>query len=209
MIIAKTIPEARALALDQILMCGDVQFIQRGSFANEAFRIQLPYLTIQITNHTFDRVPVPPTKDWPKEMTLKHGAAYYDRYILGSSPPSKNETYTYASRISEEDQLVNVMNMLLDTPLTNQAVVTVGRPEDVLLDDPACLRTLQFMYTGDKLNLHSYWRSHDVFAGLPENFFGLSCLLEDVAAYAQLPCGSLYYYSAGAHIYSYQLAFLD
>lgn len=208
MITAKTIPEARSLALEKIIMCGYVQHIQRGSFENECFRIQLPYLALRITNHTFDRVPVPPTEDWVPEMTLTHGENYYNQYILGSEPPATNEKYTYSTRLNGNNQLAEVIQILWVTPNTNQAVIEVGRPEDIDLTDPACLRLIQFIYDGKQLNIHSYWRSHDVFAGLPENFYGLSRLLEDVAEYTELPVGDFYYYGSCSHIYNYQLDFL-
>lgn len=206
---AKTIPEARNTLIARAIMCGYIQIIQHGSFENEFYRIQLPDVSVRITNHTFDRVPVPPTADWPKEMTTKHGEAYYQKYILGSVKPDKRTEYTYAERINEDNQLFKVMEMLRVSPQTNQAVIEVGRHYDVDSSDPACLRGIQFIYDGEKLNIFVWFRSHDIFAGLPENFYGLSRLLEDVAEYADLPCGDFCYHGSASHVYSYQLDFLD
>lgn len=204
----KTIPEARAAAIDRLLSCGYRVAIQRGSFAGQAYRIQLPYLMLTVSGHLFDRVPVPPPADWPVEMTAEHGEAYYNRYILGSTGPAENEAYTYASRLNENGQLEKIMEMLRETPQTNQAVFSIGRPEDVDLADPACWRGGHFVFDGDLLHLHVWFRSHDVYAGMPENFYGISRLLEDVAEYAGLECGHLLYYGSGSHLYSYQLGAL-
>lgn len=209
MIICKTIPEARSQAIEKAIMCGYVQQIERGSFENECFRIQLHYLSIRITNHCFDRVPVPPTTDWPIEMTQSHGENYYQKYILSPEPPNENEIYTYGSRINEGNQLAKAMDMLLKTPQTNQAVIEVGRREDIDLHEPSCLRGIQFVFDNDKLNMFVWFRSHDIFAGLPENFFGLSQLLADVAEYAGLAVGDFIYHGSASHLYNYQLDFME
>ena len=202
-VFAKTIPEARFMLMKHCINNGYKQNITKGSFSNtEIFRIQLPVAMCTITNHLVDRVPVPPSADWPSEMTMEKGERYFEEYLLfGGS--HVNEAYTYGSRI--HNQLEDVIHTLSLTPDTNQAAIAVGREEDTKLEDPACLREIHFKKFNDKLHLYSIWRTHDLYAGFPLNMYGLSRLLEMVAEAADIPIGSLYYYSSGSHIYSYVL----
>jgi len=91
-----------------------------------------------------------------------------------------------------ETQLERVIEMLKETPLTNQAVVEVGDPEDhdVCFGndgklDPPCLRLLDFkaIPAGEELMLtvSCYFRSWDLWAGFPTNLGGIET--------AQKTCG--------------------
>ena len=133
---------------------------------------------------------------------------------------AENETYTYASRINHTmpkggTQLDRVIDMLRQTPLTNQAVIEVATPDDLDICygkdgklDPPCLRLLDFKVLpaeGDLfLTVSSYFRSWDLWAGFPSNLGGIELLKQFVASEANLSNGSMYAYSAGAHIYGYQ-----
>ena len=105
--------------------------------------------------------------------------------------------------------------MLKETPLTNQAVVEIGTPEDYDVCygndgnfDPPCLRLMDFKVIpeGDDLVLTvtCYFRSWDLWAGFPSNLGGIELLKQYVAEEAGLKSGPMYVYSAGAHIYGYQ-----
>jgi hypothetical protein len=205
--ICTTIPEAKQMLVREVLRNGYKLDIQRGSFAGEQYRLQLPYAAVQITNPFFDMVPVPPTIDWPKEQTLSACQAYYHDYLLGESK-AKNEEYTYGSRISREDQLDHIISMLTDHPATNQAVITIGDPIDASIDDPACLREIHFKLFGGALNMHTIWRSHDLYGGFGMNMVGLAMLFQDVCNAAELFPGSIYYYSSGSHIYGFHIDLL-
>lgn len=199
---AKTITEAwqqlLALAMDH----GYRQDIQRGSFAGDAYRLQLPFVAGTIEYPLQDMIPMT-RPGIPPVCTTESVEQYFAEYLVGTRLPAANEVYTYATRI--QDQLQTVMDMLAATPDTNQASIIVGRPEDVTLGDPACLRALDFKAHGGALHLCSFWRSHDAWAGFPTNLGGLAMLLAYVAEYAGLEVGTLYYSSHGTHLYSYQL----
>src|SRR5512135_238355 len=133
---------------------------------------------------------------------------------------AENETYKYASRIHYPmpkggTQLERVMQILKETPLTNQAIIEIGSPEDpdVCIGndgklDPPCLRLLDFkaIPAGDRLALtvSCYFRSWDLWAGFPTNLGGIELLKKLVASEAGLKSGPMYAYSSGAHIYGYQ-----
>jgi thymidylate synthase len=112
-------------------------------------------------------------------------------------------------------QLERVIEMLKHTPLTNQAIVEIGSPEDhdtcIGNDgklDPPCLRLLDFKVIPDgndlTLSVSCYFRSWDLWAGFPTNLGGIELLKKYVAGEAGLGNGPMYSYSAGGHIYGYQ-----
>lgn len=178
------------------------QEIDRGSFAGEAYRLQLPPIMAEITHPHLDMVPdfrpgVSPT------TSIATIDTYFQEYILGTRKPTKNESYTYATRIGL--QLPFAMEALAETPGTNQASIAVCRPEDLTIDDPACLRTIDFKAWDGRLYMSTFWRSHDLWAGFLTNLGGLAMLLAYVAEYAGLEVGHHCYFSSGTHLYSYQL----
>ncbi len=101
---------------------------------------------------------------------------------------------------------------------TNQAVMEVGQPTDILLADPPCLRKLQFRIRnhGTKeepdnvMHLYANFRSWDLWGGLPENLNGLQYLKEYVAMmvsdHTDVPDvrdGQLRVECPGAHVYDH------
>jgi thymidylate synthase len=144
---------------------------------------------------------------------------YFVNYLMNPEL-SENETYKYASRIHHPmpgggTQLERVIDMLKDTPLTNQAVVEIGTPEDHDVCygndgklDPPCLRLLDFkaIPEGDGLvmTVSCYFRSWDLWAGFPTNLGGIEFLKRLVSEETGLKNGPMFAYSAGAHIYGYQ-----
>jgi len=131
---------------------------------------------------------------------------YFVRY-LASSEITENEKYTYGERINPH--LDYLINMIGDTPLTNQATIEIGVPKDILLDDPPCLRVLSWKIVHGKLNLSSFWRSWDLGVGLPVNLCGLQLLNELIAIQSGVDTGKLICYSDGAHLYDYQYHYFE
>lgn len=126
---------------------------------------------------------------------------YFERYWL-SPDKAENEDYTYGERI--HPQLFPVIEMLRETSDTNQACIEVGRPEDIFLSDPPCLRLIDYKLRGGVLATHAYFRSWDVWAGLPFNLGALQLLAEFVADEVGCQTGPLRIYGKGAHLYDYQ-----
>ena len=93
--------------------------------------------------------------------------------------------------------------MLCKTPHANQAFIPVAKPGDHLLTNPPCLQTLTWKWTGEGLQLTSFWRSWDVYGALATNLGGLQLLNEMMAEWAGLTPGRLVAYSDGAHVYDY------
>jgi thymidylate synthase len=219
-LIAKTIPDAWFQLIYNIFDNAYAQKIQKGSFENEQYRLQYPGIAVYIEHPYYDMVPtIPPGSGIPAPTTIEYIEDYFANYLMNPEL-SENETYKYASRIQNRmpnggTQLERVIDIIRNTPLTNQAVIEVATPEDLDICygkdgklDPPCLRLLDFKVipAGDELALtvSAYFRSWDLWAGFPTNLGGIELLKQFVASEAGLKNGSIYAYSAGAHIYGYQ-----
>ena len=219
-LIAKTIPDAWFQLLYNIFDNAYAQKIQKGSFENEQYRLQYPGIAVYIEHPYYDMVPtIPPGSGIPAPTTIEYIEDYFANYLMNPEL-SENETYKYASRIQNRmpnggTQLERVIDIIRNTPLTNQAVIEVATPGDLDICygkdgklDPPCLRLLDFKVipAGDELALtvSAYFRSWDLWAGFPTNLGGIELLKQFVASEAGLKNGSIYVYSAGAHIYGYQ-----
>jgi len=217
---AKTIADAWFQLIYNIFDNSYTQKIQKGSFEKEQYRLQYAGLAVFIEHPEQDMIPLmPPGLNIPAPTTMEYIEDYFVNYLMNPEL-AENETYKYAGRIHHPmpkggTQLERVIEMLKETPLTNQAVVEIGSPDDhdVCIGndgklDPPCLRLLDFkaIPNGDNLILtvSCYFRSWDLWAGFPTNLGGIELLKKYVAEEAGLKSGPMYVYSAGAHIYGYQ-----
>ena len=217
---AKTIADAWFQLIYNIFDHCYTQTIQKGSFEHDQYRLQYPGLAVFIEHPDEDMIPViPPGLGIPSPTTMGYIEDYFVNYLMNPRL-SENETYRYASRVHHPmpqggTQLERAIALLKETPLTNQAIVEIGSPEDydtcIGKDgklDPPCLRLLDFkaIPRGDELilSVSCYFRSWDLWAGFPTNLGGIELLKKYVADEAGLKDGPIYAYSAGAHIYGYQ-----
>ena len=217
---AKTISDAWFQLIYNLFDNAYEQRIQKGSFENEQYRLQYPAIAVYIEHPHCDMVPtIPPNSGIPAPTTEEFIQDYFVHYLMNPEL-SENETYTYASRIHTTmpkggTQFERVIDMLSETPLTNQAVIEIATPLDLDLCygkdgklDPPCLRLLDFKAIPVKeeivLTVSAYFRSWDLWAGFPTNLGGIELLKQFVASETHLKSGPIYAYSAGAHIYGYQ-----
>jgi len=219
-LIAKTISDAWFQLIYNLFDKAYVQNIQKGSFEKEQYRLQYPGIAVYIEHPYCDMIPViPPGLSIPAPTTIEYIEDYFVNYLMNPEL-SENETYTYASRIQYPmpkggTQIERVISILKETPLTNQAVIEIGTPEDLDVCigkdgkvDPPCLRLLDFKVIPVKddliLTVSAYFRSWDIWAGFPTNLGGIELLKQYIASETNLKNGPIYAYSAGAHIYGYQ-----
>jgi len=217
---AKTISDAWFQLIYNIFDHSYTQKIQKGSFENEQYRLQYPSIAVFIEHPGEDMIPVmPPGLNIPAPATMEYIEDYFANYLMDPEL-SENETYKYASRIHHPmpkggTQLGRVITLLKEAPLTNQAIIEIGSPEDHDICygndgklDPPCLRLLDFKAVprGNELSLtvSCYFRSWDLWAGFPVNLGGIELLKNYIAGETNLKNGHMYAYSAGAHIYGYQ-----
>ena len=217
---AKTISDAWFQLIYYLFDHAYEQRIQKGSFEGEQYRLQYPGMAVYIEHPYYDMVPsIPPGMGIPAPTTGDYIEEYFVHYLMNPEL-SENETYTYASRIHTTmphggTQLERVIDILKETPLTNQAVIEIATPHDLDICygkdgklDPPCLRVLDFKVIPVEsdlvLTVSAYFRSWDLWAGFPTNLGGIELLKQFVASETHLKNGHLYAYSAGAHIYGYQ-----
>jgi thymidylate synthase len=109
----------------------------------------------------------------------------------------------------EQGQLyLNQIEWIIDTyrrfgPRNNQMVLQVAHPSDIALVDPPCLRHIDTRLQDDRLHFCIYFRSWDLWGGLPANLAGLQNLKEYMASAIGAGDGEMIVESKGLHLYGY------
>lgn len=85
----------------------------------------------------------------------------------------------------------------------NQMVLQVAHPTDHLLLDPPCLRSIDTRIQDNKLNFFVYFRSWDLWNGLPANLAGIQLMKEYMASEIGVEDGEMLVESKGLHLYGY------
>jgi thymidylate synthase len=126
---------------------------------------------------------------------------YFAEYLM-STEVKENEEYTYGTYIAPQiPRIIDILNKAKGN--TNQACISIGDIGSVNLPDPPCLRLVSFKVVRGKLIMTVFFRSWDLYAGLPENLGGMQLLKEFVLAHLDFECsdGQLIAYSDGLHLY--------
>jgi thymidylate synthase len=82
-------------------------------------------------------------------------------------------------------------------------VLQVAHPSDVTLVDPPCLRSIDTRIQDDTLHFCIYFRSWDLWSGLPANLAGIQNLKEYMASEIGVKDGEMIVESKGLHLYGY------
>lgn len=85
----------------------------------------------------------------------------------------------------------------------NQMVLQVAQPNDMLLQDPPCLRHIDTRIQDGKLHFFPYFRSWDLWGGFPANLAGIQILKEYCAEAIGVEDGQMIASSKGLHVYDY------
>lgn len=85
----------------------------------------------------------------------------------------------------------------------NQMVLQVAHPTDMTLLDPPCLRSIDTRIQDDALHFIIYFRSWDLWGGLPANLAGIQNLKEYMAGEIGVKDGEMIVESKGLHLYGY------
>jgi len=85
----------------------------------------------------------------------------------------------------------------------NQLVLQVAKPDDILLMDPPCLRSIDTRVQDNQLHFFVYFRSWDLWGGLPANLAGIQELKSFMASEIGVDDGEMVVESKGLHIYGY------
>ncbi len=110
----------------------------------------------------------------------------------------------------EEDGLLylNQIEWVIDTykefgHRNNQMVLQVAHPTDCILLDPPCLRHIDTRIQDEALHFFVYFRSWDLWGGLPANLAGVQTLKEYMANEIGVDDGEMVVESKGLHLYGY------
>ena len=202
--------EARTLndAWRDTLWCcvrnGYDQRIHRGSYQGQ-IRRQLPYLTIRVTEPgTFKPIQFLTPPGVPVPTNAEKIENYFYTYLM--SDHRQGNDYTYGYYISAQyDTCMNILR----AGQGNQATIQIGDINSIELENPPCLRTISFKLVNGKLNMAVYFRSWDLYAGLPENLGGLQLLNELMSYDLDIPAGELVAFTDGGHIYDHLFPLVD
>jgi thymidylate synthase len=140
----------------------------------------------------------------------------YLQYLM-TDKKKENEVYTYGERLTNPKIVmegkeisfgINPMEEVIkiykkDKSGTNQAIMEVGMPQDIVLDDPPCLRLIDTRLIEDKLNFILYFRSWDLWAGFPSNLAAIQLMKEYMCEEIGVQDGSITAISKGLHLYEY------
>ena len=85
----------------------------------------------------------------------------------------------------------------------NQMVLQVAHPSDITLVDPPCLRSIDTRIQDETLHFCVYFRSWDLWGGLPANLAGIQNLKEYMAGEIGVKDGEMIVESKGLHLYGY------
>ncbi len=198
---ARDIPDAWFQCVYEIIDKGHRYQIDRGSFQGQE-RLEFDYITVQI-KYPGTRPLIP---DIPEALCIPNPVAdgYIESYLpyLMTAEKQPNEDYTYGEYL--EPQIAEVIRMYQqDGHRTNQAYMTVGDPNALLLNDPPCLRGIDTRIRYGKLHFMVYFRSWDLWNGFPANLGAIQMLKEYMAQEIGVEDGEIIAASKGLHLYDY------
>ena len=196
---ARDLPEAWFLCLRKVLSHGREYVIDRGSYVGRR-RKELDFIVLHV-KHPGNRPLVP---DVPQGVPPPSSMEYVENYLqyLMTSFKADKEQYTYGEDL--EPQIPEVIRLYRESgPNTNQGFMAVGSRESIKLPDPPCLRGIDTRVENGRLHFIVYFRSWDLWAGLPSNLAGIQLLKEYVAGEIGVADGELIALSKGLHLYDY------
>jgi len=209
---AITLDDAWHQAVFNLFDHGDRYTIHQGSYAGSE-RIEFDFAVIRIKAPGDEpRLPkIPEQLHIPPPVSEAYVVNYFNDYILGGKK-AEGEDYTYGERLTKAEKKDGTFFSQVDEAIrryktegfgTNQIILQVGQPSDLLLDDPPCLRHIDTKIRNDTLHFFPYFRSWDLWGGFPANLAALQLLKEYMAAEIGINDGEIIATSKGLHIYKH------
>jgi thymidylate synthase len=210
-------------SLSRILEYGHVYTITRGSYKGQK-RLEFDFVTIRIKNPSHQIIPIiPEGSGIPAPTSMEYINSYLSYLLTGQK--TETEDYTYGERLVDAKVRVKEMQggkeMVKEMPLevnqveevikiykkegygTNQAVMEIGMPSDIKLNDPPCLRLIDTRIRYGRLHFFPYFRSWDLWGGFPSNLGGLELVKQYMAEEIGVKNGEIIASSKGLHLYDY------
>lgn len=207
-------------ALNKILEFGFVYTIDRGSYKGQR-RLEFDFVNIRISNPSHQIIPViPEGMSIPAPTDMNYVQSYLN--YLVTEEKTATEDYTYGERlVSPKIKVPTDVNLYKEIPVevnqieeviriyreegpgTNQAVMEIGMPQDIKLEDPPCLRLIDTRIRYGRLHFILYFRSWDLWGGFPSNLGGLQLVKQYMASEVGVEDGEIIASSKGLHLYEY------
>lgn len=173
--------------------------IDKGSFKGQR-RLEFDYVVLHI-EYPGSKPIVP---DVPVGCPAPCTMEYIENYLpyLMAGVKTENEDYTYGQDLWKQIPEV-IRTYKEDGYNQNQAFMAVGNADSLKLHDPQCLRMIDTRIQDNKLHFQVYFRSWDLWGGLPGNLGGIQCLKEYMASEIGVEDGEIIACSKGLHLYEY------
>lgn len=213
--------------LSQVLDSGHVYTITRGSYLGQK-RLEFDFVTVRIKNPSHQIIPIiPEGSGIPAPTSMEYINSYLSYLLTGQK--TETEDYTYGERLVDAKvrikEIVSGREMIKEMPLevnqveeviniyknqghgTNQAIMEIGMPSDIKLNDPPCLRLIDTRIRYGRLHFFPYFRSWDLWGGFPSNLGGLELVKQYMAEEIGVRNGEIIATSKGLHLYDYSWDF--
>ncbi|MFA5039370.1 MAG: thymidylate synthase [Candidatus Omnitrophota bacterium] len=210
-------------ALSVILEKGRVYTITRGSYKG-AKRLEFDFVVVRVRKPSHQIIPIiPEGLNIPAPTDMDYVQGYLSYLLTGAK--TATEDYTYGERLVDPkvriaqdsagrrmvrelplhvNQIEEVIRMYREEGFgTNQAVMEIGMPSDIQLQDPPCLRLIDTKIRDHKLHFILYFRSWDLWGGFPSNLGGLQLVKQYMAEMIGVEDGEIVAASKGLHLYDY------
>jgi thymidylate synthase len=203
-----------------ILEKGRVYTVTRGSYKG-AQRLEFDFVTIRVKKPSHQIIPlIPEGLNIPAPTDMDYIQGYLSYLLTGAK--TETEDYTYGERLVDPRvRIKDGRNMTKELSLgvnqideviriykeegagTNQAIMEIGMPSDIKLQDPPCLRLIDTRIRHGKLHFILYFRSWDLWGGFPSNLGGLQLVKQYMADLIGVGDGEIIAVSKGLHLYDY------
>lgn len=113
-----------------------------------------------------------------------------------------NSNYGYC--IKEKygfDQWDYVKNMLVENPLSRQAVLHIKTADNTPSNDVNCTISCQFLLRDNKLYMTTYMRSNDLWMGFPNDIFQFTAMQVQMAMELGVNLGEYTHIAGSLHLY--------
>lgn len=196
---ARDLSDAWFQAVSKCMDHGYVYTIQRGSFEGQQRR-EFDSVTINI-QYPGSRPLVPIV---PEGVPPPADMLYIEQYLpyLMTNDKSQGELYTYGEDVDYQlGELIKILQVGGEG--TNQACMSIGSKLSIFLEHSQCLRVIDARIRNGKLHFYVYFRSWDLWAGLPSNLAAIQLLKEYIGSILEVDDGEITAYSKGLHLYDH------
>jgi thymidylate synthase len=195
---ALSLGDAWYQCLQKALFEGREYVIQQGSFEGVR-RKEIELVAINISKPGIR----PLSPDVPTGVPLPTTDEGIDEYMtyLMTADKQENEEYTYGEFLTP--QIEEIIRRYKKGYDTNQMCMCVGSKDSIYQADPPCLRLVDTRVQDGALHFMLYFRSWDLWGGLPTNLGGLQTLKEYMANEIGVQDGEIHAFSKGLHLYEH------